>query len=65
MGQVTMLALPLQLRSKNTLPLSKSALKQKFYAELNAENALIFAKSPRCNAIRRIDESVPSKATRN
>jgi ribonuclease HI len=54
-------ALPLQLRSRNTLPFSKSAFKQRFYAELNTENALIFAKSPRCNAIRRIDESGPTK----
>jgi len=30
-------ALPLQLRSRNTLPFSKSAFKQKFYAELNTE----------------------------
>ena len=39
---------PLPLRKVNTLPLSKSALKQKFYAELKSENMTLFAKSPRC-----------------
>ena len=55
-------ALPSFLRKINTLPLSKSALKQKFDAELKAENSSIFAKSPRCNALRRIDETAPSAA---
>jgi hypothetical protein len=55
-------ALPAWLHRKHTLPLSKSALKQKFYTELVMENSIRFAKSPRCNALRLIDESAPSKA---
>src|SRR6266852_5532865 len=53
-------ALPSLFRSDCTLPLSRSALKQKFYAELKSENILTFAKSPCCNALRHIDESAPS-----
>jgi len=52
--------LPAALRSRYALPASKSALKQHFYADLKTQNETSFAKSPRCEALRRIDDSVPS-----
>jgi len=54
--------LPGFLRGSADLPYSKSAFKQKFYAELKAKNSQTFAKSPHCNLLRQIDKSAPSKA---
>lgn len=43
--------LPAALRSRYTLPASKSALKQHFYADLKTQNEISFAKSSRCEAL--------------
>jgi ribonuclease HI len=54
--------LPACFRSRITLPISKSAIKQQFNANLEARNSGLFAKSPRSNSIHRIDKSLPSNA---
>lgn len=52
--------LPSHFRSNRTLPASKSAMNQAFYAGLNVKNSELFSSSPRCNTLRQIDESAPS-----
>lgn len=54
--------LPPCFRRINTLPHSRSALKQQFQVELKVANSLKFAKSPRYNALKHIDNSAPSNA---
>ena len=61
-GSSPNLLLPRFLGGSADLPFSKSALKQKFYTELKAENSQLFVNSPRCNRLCQIDESAPSKA---
>lgn len=64
-GSSPNLSLPAFLHDPTDLPLSKSALKQKFYAELKVKNSQLFNKSPCCNTLQWIDESTPSKSFQN
>ncbi|KZP04256.1 hypothetical protein FIBSPDRAFT_1011272, partial [Athelia psychrophila] len=52
--------LPVLFRSKKPLPLSKSATKQAFAADLKVRSTVMLSKSPRYGSISRIDNSVPS-----
>lgn len=56
--------LPARYRSRRSLPASKSAVKQAFYAKLKVRGKAAFEKSPRYAKISRIDNSLPSNKYR-